>query len=129
MKLIALRRAVVCAVAISCGFLPTVLGAQSCKCPKNPGPGGGVHCAGNQIATCDPTSGECNCTCDSAQQGKTKAEYEAQIFSQVLHKKVDPAELSSPQYEIPSTSFRKTPQFQGTFSFDIQEQPAGRSQR
>lgn len=129
MKLIALRKAAVCAIAISCSFLPTVLGAQSCKCPKNPGPGGGVHCASNQIATCDPTSGECNCTCDSAQQGKTKAEYEAQIFSQVLHKKVDPAELSSPEYEIPSASFRKAPQYKGTFSFDIEEPPAGRSQR
>lgn len=129
MKLIALHRAFAWAIAISCSFLPTAFVAQSCKCPKNPGPGGGVHCASNQIATCDPTSGECNCTCDSAQQGKTKEEYEAQIFSQVLHKKVDPAELSSPQYAIPSSSFRKAPQFKGTFSFDTEEQPAGRSER
>lgn len=125
MKLIALHRAFAWAVAIS--LLPTVLVAQSCKCPKNPGPGGGVHCASNQIATCDPTSGECNCTCDSAEQGKTKEEYEAQIFSKVLHTEVNPNKLSDPQYKKFVSSFRKS-DGEGTFKFDKEGSPKGSRQ-
>jgi hypothetical protein len=95
MRFAAFSRIAACIVGISCSFAPMTSPAQSCKCPKNPGPGGGVQCAKDQIATCDPSSGECNCTCDSVQAGKTKADYQAQIFSKVLHTKVDPDELSS----------------------------------
>jgi hypothetical protein len=52
------------------------------------------------------------------QAGKTKADYEAQIFSKVLHSKVDPADLSSPQYSRFVSSFRKSNEDKGTFSFD-----------
>jgi hypothetical protein len=102
--------------------------AANCKCPKAPGPGGGVQCAADEIATCDATTGECNCTCDSAKPGRTKAEYEAQIFSKVLHTKVDPAELSSPKYEKYMSSFRKSAGDEGTFSFDKEAGASRRSQ-
>jgi hypothetical protein len=113
-------------VVISFVLTPTMSESQSCKCPKRPsGPGGGVQCAKDQIATCDASSGECNCTCDSVLAGKTKAEYEAQIFSKVLHTEVNPAELSSPRYHIPVESFRKSAQYKGEFTFDVKEQPLG----
>lgn len=128
MKFAAFSRVAACIMGISCIFAPIASGAQSCKCPKNPGPGGGVQCAKDQIATCDPSSGECNCTCDSVQAGKTKAEYEAQIFSKVLHTKVDPAELSSPQLQGFVSSFRESAGGKGKFSFD-KEAGSSRGQR
>ena len=106
-----------CIVGISCSLAPVTSAAQSCKCPKNPGPGGGVQCSKDQIATCDPSSGECNCVCDSVQPGKTKADYEAQIFSKVMHTKVDPADLSSRKYGGFVSSFRESSEDKGTFSF------------
>jgi len=117
-----------CIVGISCSLMPMTLEAQSCKCPKNPGPGGGVQCSKDQIATCDPSSGECNCTCDSVQPGKTKADYEAQIFSKVVHAKIDPADLSSGQNRIFVSTFRKSTEGKGVFSFDKEEDPAGRQE-
>ena len=105
-----------CIVGISCSLAPVTSAAQSCKCPKNPGPGGGVQCSKDQIATCDPSSGECNCVCDSVQPGKTKADYEAQIFSKVMHTKVDPADLSSRKYGGFVSSFVRAPKTRGTFS-------------
>jgi hypothetical protein len=128
MRFAAFSRIAACIVGISCSFAPMTSPAQSCKCPKNPGPGGGVQCAKDQIATCDPSSGECNCTCDSVQAGKTKADYQAQIFSKVLHTKVDPDELSSPQYGKFVSSFRKSNGDKGTFSFD-KEAGAGRGRQ
>jgi hypothetical protein len=127
MRFAAFSRIAACIVGISCSFAPMTSGASNCKCPKNPGPGGGVQCAKDQVATCDPSSGECNCTCDSVQAGKTKAEYEAQILSTVLHAKIDPSELSSDQYRVPVSSFRKSYEANGTFTFDKEENPAGRS--
>jgi len=128
MRFAAFSRIAACIVGFSCSFAPMTSEASNCKCPKNPGPGGGVQCAKDQVATCDATSGVCNCTCDSVQAGKTKAEYEAQIFSQVLHTKVDPDELSSPQYGKFVSSFRKSNGDKGTFTFD-KETGAGRGRQ
>ncbi len=129
MKSVAFSKAAACIVGIICSLAPGTSTAQSCKCPRNPGPGGGVQCSKDQIATCDPSSGECNCTCDSVQPGKTKADYEAQIFSKVLHTKVDPSDLSTGQYSVPVSSFRKSLEGKDTFSFDKEEGPAGRQER
>ncbi len=118
MRFAAFSRIAACIVAIICSFAPMTSEAADCRCRKNPGPGGGVQCAKDQIATCDGTSGECNCTCDSVQPGKAKADYQAQIFSKVLHTKVNPDELSSPQYQKYVSSFRKSGGDEGTFSFD-----------
>ena len=97
------------------------LQAAVCRCPKSPGPGGGVQCAKDQIATCDPSSGECNCTCDSVERGKSKEEYEALIFSRTLHTTVNPADLISPQYHKLVSSFRKGEhEDKGTFYFEKQ---------
>jgi hypothetical protein len=128
MRSAAFSRIAACIVAVSCGLAPITSRAQSCKCPRNPGLGGGVQCSKDQIAICDPSSGECNCTCDSVQPGKTKADYEAQIFSKVLNSKIDPADLSSPQNRIFVSSFRKSRDAKGTFSFDKEEGPAGRQE-
>src|ERR1035441_156893 len=89
MRFAAFIRIAACIVGIICNFALMTSEAANCKCRKNPGPGGGVECAKDQIATCDATSGECNCTCDSVQPGKTKADYQAQMFSKVFHTKVD----------------------------------------
>jgi hypothetical protein len=117
MKFAAFRGIAVCIVWISCNIAPMLFAGESCKCPKNPGPGGGVQCAKDQIATCDPSSGECNCTCDSVQRGKSKEEYEALILSKVLKTEVDTGDLSSPQYDRFLSSFRKGGN-KGTFNFD-----------
>jgi len=63
------------------------------------------------------------------QPGKTKADYEAQIFSKVLHTKIDPSDLSTGQYSVPVSSFRKSMDGKGSFSFDKEEGPAGRQER
>jgi hypothetical protein len=97
----------------NCGLISA---SEACKCPKNPGPGGGVQCSKDQIATCDPSSGECNCTCDFVQKGKSKEEYEALILSKVLHDKVNSSDLSSPQYGRFLVYFRNSED--GTFKFE-----------
>jgi hypothetical protein len=118
MKFAAFKCLILCIVGIGCDFGP-MLFATSCKCPRNPGPGGGVQCAKDQIATCDPSSGECNCTCDSVERGKSKEEYEAQIFSRTLHTTVNPADLSSPKFHKLVSSFRKHDgEDKSTFSFE-----------
>ena len=118
MRFAAFSRIAACIVGIICSFAPMTSEAANCKCRKNPGPGGGVECARDQIATCDATSGEWHCTCDSVQPGKTKADYQAQMFSKVFHTKVDPDDLSSPQYQKYVSSFRKSAGDEGTFTFD-----------
>jgi hypothetical protein len=128
MRSAAFSRIAACIVVIGCSLVSITSVAQSCKCPRNPGPGGGVQCSKDQIAICDPSLGECNCTCDSVQPGKTKADYEAQIFSKVLNTKIDPADLSSPQNRTFVSSFRKSREAKGTFNFDKEEGPAGRQQ-
>jgi hypothetical protein len=119
MKCAAFKCLSVWIVGIGCSLTPTLLAAGDCKCPHNPGPGGGVQCAKDQIATCDPSSGECNCTCDSVERGKSKEEYEALILSRTLHTTVSAADLSSPQYHKLVSSFRKgEDEDQGTFYFE-----------
>jgi len=117
MKFAAFRWIAGSILGIGCIVMPMQLAAGNCKCPKNPGPGGGVRCAQDQIATCDPSSGECNCTCDSVERGKSKDDYQALIFSKVLHTTVDSTELSSPQYHKFVSTFRKG-EDKGTFLFD-----------
>jgi len=125
MKFIAFEWIAICIVGIGWSAAPMQLAAGNCKCPKNPGPGGGVRCADDQIATCDPSSGECNCTCDSIARGKSKEEYEAIILSKALRSTVDPADLSSPQYHRFVSSFRKG-EDQNSFSFE-KDEGSGRS--
>ena len=117
MKSAALSRVAVCVVAASLGLAATPSAAQSCKCHRPPG--GGVQCAENQIAMCDPLGGECNCTCRTVEKKKTKAEYEAVILSGVLDAEVDPAELST-RYE--GLGFREDTK-QGTVSLDFSKIP------
>jgi len=121
MKCAAFKWLSVWIVGIGCSLAPTLLAAGDCKCPHNPGPGGGVQCAKDQIATCDPSSGECNCTCDSVERGKSKEEYEALILSRTLHTTVSPADLGSPEYHKLESSFRKgEDEDNGTFYFEKQ---------
>jgi hypothetical protein len=114
MKLAVIKALGVCVVAISCNFTSMLFAAENCRCPKNPGPGGGVQCAKDQLATCDPSTGECNCTCDSVQRGKTKEEYQSLIFSRVLNKRVEPFDMHSPEYQKLNSSFSKS-ESNGTF--------------
>src|SRR5579863_3930031 len=118
MKFAVFSRIAVCILGFGCCFPQTLPASESCKCPKKPqGPGGGVKCAKDQLATCDATSGECDCTCDSVPLGKSKDYYQAFIFSKALHTTVDPSELSSPEYRKFVSSFRNGDD-KGTFVFD-----------
>lgn len=117
MKFAVSRNVTVFVAGIVFIFAPVLFGEESCKCPRSPGPGGGVQCAKNQVATCDPSSGECNCTCDSIEGGKSKDYYEALILSKTLHTAVEPTELSAPQYRKVMSSFRRGDE-KGTFRLD-----------
>jgi hypothetical protein len=129
MKFTAFRWFSICVVGVAWYFASVPLEAAVCRCPKSPGPGGGVQCANDQIATCDPSSGECNCTCDAVERGKSKEEYEALIFSRALHTTINSADLSSPQYHKLVSSFRKgKDQDEGTFYFEKEGGP-GRAAR
>ena len=91
------------------GVAPALIWAQECRCPERPkGPGGGVRCTKDQIATCDPSKGECNCSCDSAPRGKKKEEYLSVIFSRGLGTEVTPSELSEPKYQDLMASFLRS---------------------
>ena len=93
MKSVATKTLGMCAVVISL-LVSTSFADEDCRCPAKPnGPGGGVKCAKGQMATCDPSSGECNCYCTSVQQGASKAEYISLILSQWQQATVEPSEL------------------------------------
>ncbi len=116
MKSVATKTIVALALGIVCSLVSPVFAGESCKCPKSPGPGGGVKCAKNQVATCDPSSGECDCTCDSVESGKSKEYYQALIFSKALSTTIEPSDLASPRYSKLLSSFRKSDS-KGTFVF------------
>ena len=116
MKFVATRAVAAFTLGIVCSLTSMLFAGESCKCPKDPGPGGGVKCAKNQLATCDPSSGECNCTCDSVESGKSKEYYQALIFSKALNTTIEPSDLSLPRYSKLLSSFRKADN-KGTFVF------------
>jgi hypothetical protein len=109
MRSVALRPQKSWLLALFCAVLPPLVWAQECRCPERPkGPGGGVQCAKDQIATCDPSKGECNCSCDTASRGMRKEEYLSMIFSRVFDKQVTTSDLSEPRYRDLTASFLRS---------------------
>jgi hypothetical protein len=94
---------------VGCMLVPALLASQECRCPPRPnGPGGGVKCAKDQIAICDPSKGECNCTCEPAPRGQNAAGYLSFIYSKSLDKAVAPSDIQTPKYQNITTEFLKT---------------------
>ena len=85
---------------------PLLAVSQECHCPKPPG--GGVTCSKDQIAVCDPSTGECNCKCRSVTKGKSKDEYISLIFSAALEKSVEPTDLFVPKFQDLTSRFLKS---------------------
>lgn len=82
------------------------LASQKCECPSKPdGPGGGVKCEADQMATCDPSKGECNCTCDSVERGRTREQYFAIMLSKAFGESVTTLDLSQRKYKDPIDAF------------------------
>jgi hypothetical protein len=97
--------------------------AAGCQCPEKPaGPGGGVTCEKEQIATCDPSGGVCTCTCDSAPKGKTRNEYIALVLSRAFSQPVRTEDF--PKYSEAISAFDKVP---GNGKLQLRRQPGERT--
>ena len=93
-------------IVIGVALAPLLSVSQECRCSKPPG--GGVRCSKDQIAVCDPSTGECNCTCRSVTKGKSKDEYISLIFSAALEKSVEPTDLLRPKFQDLTSRFLKS---------------------
>jgi hypothetical protein len=102
-----------------------LLAAEKCNCPEPPG--GGVKCTKGQIATCDPSKGVCDCTCDDAPKGKSRDEYLSIIFSRALDGKVKPTDLGKPEFQDLSKKFVDS-ETNGTF-FILRKTDEGKTVR
>ena len=113
-------------------MIGTAVPASKCDCPEKPeGPGGGVVCESDQWAECDGTSGECNCKCkkDKASQGKTKREYIAFVFADILNREITAEDLDNPEFVQNVAIFLDTGKTTGQFLVQgIRFTPEGKRQ-